>query len=542
MGTPFSKFNNVPLASVQKLITSAPSKSCASDPLPTSIVKQCVDELSPAISSIINLSLESGEFPEEWKGALVKPMIKKPKLELIKNFRPVSNLQFLSKLTEKAVAQQAVSHVITHGLLPVLQSAYRPLHSTETALLRVRNDILLNMNKQQVTLLVFLDLSAAFDTIDHSVLLRRLETKFGFTGTALEWFKSYLSGRFQQVVIDDATSDKFNMDFGVPQGSCLGPLLFSIYRTPLFDIVSNHLPTVHCYADDTQLYLAFQPDDTVAQESAVASMEACIQDIRNWMTKDSLKINDDKTEVILIGTKAQLTKVKIDNLAVRDSKIVPSTEAIRNLGCWFDNNFTMNAHVTKTCKAGFFYLHNICRIRKFLTQEITEKLIHAFVTSRLDYCNSLLYGLPSDLLAKLQRVQNAAARLIHRAPRFCHITPLLVDLHWLDIKSRIDFKIILLTLKAIHGQAPAYICELVNLKPNSSYGLRSNNKMLLSTLNFRTLPTLGDRAFAAAAPKLWNAIPLSIRQEQNLEHFKKKLKTYLFLCNYKSMEHMYIFL
>ena len=257
-GTPFSKFNNISLASVQKLITSAPSKSCASDPLPTSIVKQCVDELSPAISSIINLSLESGVFPEEWKGALVKPTIKKPKLELIKkNFRPVSNLQFLSKLTEKAVAQQAASQAITHGLLPVLQSAYRPLHSTETALLRVRNDILLNMNKQQVTLLVFLDLSAAFDTIDHSVLLRRLETKFGFTGTALEWFKSYLSGRFQQVVIDDATSDKFNMDFGVPQGSCLGPLLFSIYTTPLFDIVSNHLPTVHCYADDTQLYLAF---------------------------------------------------------------------------------------------------------------------------------------------------------------------------------------------------------------------------------------------------------------------------------------------
>ena len=155
-GTPFSKFNNISLASVQKLITSAPSKSCASDPLPISIVKQCVDELSPAISSIINLSLESGVFPEEWKGALVKPTIKKPKLELIKkNFRPVSNLQFLSKLTEKAVAQQAASHAITHGLLPVLQSAYRPLHSTETALLRVRNDILLNMNKQQVTLLVF---------------------------------------------------------------------------------------------------------------------------------------------------------------------------------------------------------------------------------------------------------------------------------------------------------------------------------------------------------------------------------------------------
>ena len=190
----------------------------------------------------------------------------------------------------------------------------------------------------------------------------------------------------------------------------------------------------------------------------------------------------------------------------------------------------------QTVKAGFYYLHNICRIRKFLTQEITEKLIHAFVTSRLHYCNSLLYGLPSNLLAKLQRVQNAAARLIHQAPRFCHITPLLVDLHWLDIKSRIDFKIILLTFIAIHGQAPAYICELVNLKPNSSYGLRSNNKILLSTLNFRTDDYLlwGTALLLQRPPTMEYLILLSIRQEQNLEHFKKKLKTYLFLCNYKS--------
>ncbi|KXJ10383.1 putative RNA-directed DNA polymerase from transposon BS [Exaiptasia diaphana] len=206
---------------------------------------------------------------------------------------------------------------------------YRPLHSTETALLRVRNDILLNMNKQQVTLLVFLDLSAAFDTIDHSVSLNRLENKFGFTGTALEWFRSYLSRRFQQVIIDNATSERFNIEFGVPQGSCLGPLLFSIYVSPLFDIVSNHLPKVHCYADDTQLYLVFQPNSSTAQDSAIISMEACIKDIRKWMTMDSLKINDDKTEVILIGTKAQLKKVTIDNLAVEDSQIVVGVVVVR---------------------------------------------------------------------------------------------------------------------------------------------------------------------------------------------------------------------
>ena len=189
----------------------------------------------------------------------------------------------------------------------------------------------------------------------------------------LHW-SSYLSGRFQQVVIDGATSDKFDIDFGVPQGSCIGLLLFSIYTGQLLDIVTQHLPTVHCYADDTELYLAFRP----------LKMRLLLQ----WRLV--YKISDDKSEFILIGTQAQLKKVDIDNLTVGNSCISPSTDVIRNLGAWFHVNFTMSTHNTKTCKTGFFYLHNISRIRKLLTQEITENLIHAFVTSRLDYCNSLL--------------------------------------------------------------------------------------------------------------------------------------------------------
>ena len=189
----------------------------------------------------------------------------------------------------------------------------------------------------------------------------------------LHW-SSYLSGRFQQVVIDGATSDKFDIDFGVPQGSCIGLLLFSIYAGQLLDIVTQHLPTVHCYADDTELYLAFRP----------LKMRLLLQ----WRLV--YKISDDKSEFILIGTQAQLKKVDIDNLTVGNSCISPSTDVIRNLGAWFHVSFTMSTHIKKTCKTGFFYLHNISRIRKLLTQEITENLIHAFVTSRLDYCNSLL--------------------------------------------------------------------------------------------------------------------------------------------------------
>ena len=205
-----------------------------------------------------------------------------------------------------------------------------------------------------------------------------------------------------------------DVHYGVPQGSCLGPLLFSIYTSQLFDIVSDHLPNVHCFADDTQLYLSFRPDDQASQDAAVAAMEACIRDVRLWMLQDKLKINDAKTEFLLIGTRRQLKKVDIDSLRIGDSVITPSKDAVRNLGSWFDETFSMQSHVNKTCKAGYYYLHNLSRIRKYLDKKTTECLVHAFITSRLDYCNSLLYGLPDRLISKLQRVQNAAARLVYK--------------------------------------------------------------------------------------------------------------------------------
>ena len=177
----------------------------------------------------------------------------------------------------------------------LLQSAYKPLHSTETALLKVKNDILMSMNQQHVTLLVLLDLSAAFDTIHHDKLIQRLESDCGVTGIALAWFRSYLSDRFQRVSVNGGLSKKFSLCQGVPQGSCLGPLLFTIYTRKLFDIVERHLPEVHCYADDTQLYVSFSPNQSAKADDAIKSMTDFISDVRSWMISDNLMLNDDKT-------------------------------------------------------------------------------------------------------------------------------------------------------------------------------------------------------------------------------------------------------
>ena len=167
--------------------------------------------------------------------------------------RPVSNLAYISKLTERAVFNQTYDHLVRSALYPLLQSAYRRYHSTVTALVKVANIILLNVNSQRVTLLVLLGLSAAFDTVDHVIFLKRLTTDFGIGGKALEWFSSYLSGRSQRLLLGEATSDSFVLRFGVPQESCLGPLLFVVYASKLFEIVQAHLQNAPCLADDTQL-------------------------------------------------------------------------------------------------------------------------------------------------------------------------------------------------------------------------------------------------------------------------------------------------
>ena len=194
-------------------------KSCALDPIPTPLLVKCIDVLLLVITKMVNISLESGHFPSAWTEALVRPILKKNGLDTVfKNYRSVSNLSFISKVTERAVFLQIDNHMKKHDLYPSLQSAYRKNHGTQTALLKVTNDILMEMNSQHAVLLVLLDLSTAFDSVDHSVLLRRLQTSFGISVAPLDWFKSYLSARSQRISITGALSDSLQLNWGVPQG------------------------------------------------------------------------------------------------------------------------------------------------------------------------------------------------------------------------------------------------------------------------------------------------------------------------------------
>ena len=215
----------------------------------------------------------------------------------------------------------------------------------------------------------------------------------------------------------------------------------------------------------------------------------------------------------------------IPSVSVNRTLVIPVNSA-RSLGVVLDRHLTLSSHVNNVCKSVSLAVRNIGRIRRYLSQNDTERLVHAFVTSKLDSCNSLIYGLPACQEAKLQRIQNSAARLVARVKKFDHISPVLNNLHWLTVRKRMTFKILLITYKALHGLAPTYLSELLTVyKPSRC--LRSEISSLLVVPKCRT-KLYGERAFAVAAPTLWNKLPSEIKNSASVVAFKTSLKTFLF--------------
>ena len=506
------------------MIKRSPITSCKLDPLPSSVFTNCIPELLPVLTKIINLSLSTGHFPQLFKEACVLPLLKKPNLdpETLANYRPISNLRFVSKLIERSVSTQLQEYLCENNRHSTSQSAYGPFHSTETALLRVQNDILLALDQRKEAVLVLLDFSAAFDTIDHDHLCHRLTSRYGIGGIVRQWFSSYLLNRTQSVLISNVNSDSHNLWCGVPQGSVAGPLEFILFSAPLQDVISAHGVSCMCYADDTQLYLTFDPADSA---TAVSKIEACIHDVKSWAVQNKLVLNDSKTEIIYFSSRFARHD-PTPTFTIGTSHIVPSLVA-KNLGVSMDSALNMTHQIDYVCKIALIAVRKIGKIRRYLDYNTTIRLVHALITSRLDSCNSLLYGLPDKNLTKLQRVQNTAARLVSCVSRSHHITPILHNLHWLPINFRIIYKILLITFKAYHGLAPTYLTDLIHhYTPTRT--LRSSTQSLLECTQRITSKYYGERSFSYAASFLWNNLPLNIRTSHNVDTFKSRLKTHLF--------------
>ena len=345
-----SSFTVVTEEQLSSLVCSSKTKSCALDPVPAHVLKECLSVLLPALTKIVNLSIESALVPDCFKLALLNPLLKKPRLdfEIYANFRPISNLIFISKLTEKVVASQLVDYAMQNDLDETFQSAYKQLHSTETALVRVNNDILVALDNHQSVILLLLDLSAAFDTVDHGILLDRLSHRFGICCLALSWFKSYLGNRFQFVEIRGEKSSHQPLTCRVPQGS-------------VEDIVRRYNMGFHFYADDTQLYLSFDSLSGEGQASAIHSVEACASEIDEWMRLNKLKLNSDKSELLVISSKYR-SRPSLDSISISE-QVVNSSVSARNLGLIVDDSLSLEEHVSSFSKSCYYHIRRIAKIQ-----------------------------------------------------------------------------------------------------------------------------------------------------------------------------------
>ena len=511
------------LTEVSKVIARLPNKTSPLDYLHISILKSCADVIAPLIVHLVNLSFTEGRFPDSFKLSQVTPLIKKEGLDAQDpvNYRPISNLSTMSKVLERLCLSRVLPHAVSSGNFNPLQSAYRKFHNTETALLKILDDLHRIVDDRHAAVLIGLDLSAAFDTIDHHTLTDRLRTDFGLSGMALQWFESYLQDRSQYVKIGEDCSTTSVCSTGVPQGSVLGPFLFSAYVAPVGRVISSYGIQYHQYADDTQLYATIKAGDT----SSLKNLEDCTAAVLDWFSDNGMQLNPEKSEVLLVATRQQAEKFSGKSEVKVAGMNVTYSLNLKSLGVTLDQSLSFDPHVHNLVKSCNYHIMALQHIRPLLDRNVANMIACSIVSSRLDYCNSLLYGTSDKNLKKLQRVQNRLARVVACTPTRIHIHPVLAELHWLPVAQRVQYKVALITHKVLSNKQPQYLADIITeYKPSRQ--LRSADKCLLATRKTRTVG--GSRAFSCAAPAIWKTLPIGLRIETNTLTFKARLKTHLF--------------
>jgi len=405
-GQALSEFRKATIFEVRELIKESGIKTSSIDPLPK-LLSEHLELLLPTLCDIINISLSTGSM-EGIKLAHLTPLIKGDSLdtENLKNYRPISNLTFIGKLIERFVLKCLNEHLAKNNLNIDHQSGYKKHHSTETLLITIVNDLLVASNENTATVVMLLDLSAAFDTVDHSKLINILKCEIGIEGTALKWFTSFIRGRCQKVKIGDLESEEIVIKFGVPQGSVLGPVLFNIYIRSIYSSVKSKQFLIHGYADDHQIYKSFSS----AAEYQVLSedLPSCFQEIERWMTDHFLLLNPTKTEIIVFGSKRLLSELEIGGVFLKPSVCIRLVNVTKNLGFTLDSSLTLNPQIKKLKAANCHKMRNIAKMKPFLSEAQMQIIVQSLVISSLDYCNALYFGTNHSVLKQLQSLQNRA--------------------------------------------------------------------------------------------------------------------------------------
>ena len=526
----FNTFTNITNEETLDLIKDISDKHHPDDPIPVWLLKEKAEMFIPILRSAINKSFNQGIFPDSLKHGTVRPVLKNKDadIENFKNYRPVTNTTFLAKLVEKAANIQLVNYLESNNLFPTHQSAYRKQHSCETTMIKVIDDIQTLISQKKMVMLVLLDLSSAFDTIDQDILLFKLQNHYGISGKALNWIKTYLKGRTFSVRIENINGKKCLLIYGVPQGTILGPLLFVIYIHDIVLIAEKYGLHIELYADDSQWYMGFSP--LSERSETVQKVQMCMSEVKSWMASNFLKVNFDKTDVIFLSNQLSHS-IFLGNISctIEGKEFINNpNQSVKSLGVQLDNSLSMKNMVMNCVKNCYFNLKKLGGIRNNLSKYDKLTMVKSYVISHLDYCNALYAHLSKTLLMKLQKVMDACVRFIFNLPIRSDVEVSAKSVHLLPIKSRIKYKLCLITYKVLNGEAPSYLDEIVDLKIPTNIGMQ-----LRSTLDtiILELPEF-ENTIKYQMAKSWNSLPFELRNCRKIETFKRQLKAHYFSIDY----------
>ena len=490
-----------------------PKRSFGPDKVSSFFIRIAAPVIAKSLANIYNTSIRSGVFPKDWKIAKVAPIFKSGSKSQMGNYRPISVLPTLARIFEKLVYDQLANYLERNKYLTKYQSGFRKFHSTVTAMLRNSDDWLLNIDKGWLNGVIFFDLKKAFDTIDHDILLVKL-SRYGVLENELKWFTSYLSERKQFSYVNGIHSLFTSVKYGVPQGSCLGLLLFLIYINDLPLVIKNATPSI--FADDTGL--------TAASESfphLKNLIEEDIQSLVTWLANNKLTLNVLKTEFLIIGSKARLSRLEDDLYISVEGESIYRSPYHKSLGFVIDESIDWEDHINAVIKKANCGISVLRSARSYLPLEVLQTLYRSLIECHFRYGDIVWGNCGETLLNKLQKIQNRAARIITGSDYDAPSEPLLMELGWRNIRELIRYDTVVMMHKSKYNLAPEYIKSL--FLPND---LVHDKPLRNSETEFR-LPRMetasGQRSFSFRGAQVWNSLDKDLKGETSLGSLKKKL-------------------
>lgn len=492
------------------------NKSTGVDGIGPKILKYCGDLITPCIASIINNSINSGIFPDILKCAKVIPLYKSGDKNDPGNYRPISILPTISKIYERHIASQLRSYLSKTKVLQVSQSGFRKNHSCNTALIKLTDTWLKQIDQGNMVGTVFLDLKKAFDLVDHEILLHKLKLHH-FSDKSISLFTSYLSNRQQSIKVGKITSSSLCISSGVPQGSILGPILFLIYINDI--TIDNPEMNIDLFADDSTMH-----ESSNNVHDIQIKLQQNINCITKWCKTNNMALNPTKSTCMLIGSSYRL---KINNALklTINNQILVNVTLQKILGVYVDNTLNWKAQIDSVCKRLNNKISLLKGVLYYLNDDMKMMFYNAYILPIMDYC-CVVWGQNGHYKNKISKIQRRIARIILNKPNRSPSTNLLDGLNWMSFENRCKYHTALLVFKTMNNDSPEYMHDILKFSQNSTHHLRSETNKNL-TLRAKPRTNYYKQSFSYNSFIVWNDIPMLIKTSRSVNSFKSRCKDFL---------------